>query len=171
VVAALAAVAVAVQILGVFVAYPPAVQAQRELTREPVYPTGLVRKTPALGNDGPRWIPQLSQLLVQTEIATAWAKEQVTGQGFSVVYHPFAGPRGKSDMTHPAAHFGTTIPDVFWHPNGPTPTVPAFKRASATTFRIVAALLALVCGFAGTQLIRAIRRLSRRGVETAGLSK
>jgi hypothetical protein len=167
--AALAAVAVVVQILAVFVAYPPALQAQRELSRETVYPIGLFGKTPGMGNDGPRWIPELSQLLVQTEILTAWATEQVTGKGFTVVYHPFAGPRGKSDMTHPAAHFHTTIPDVLWHPHGP-PAAPAVDRGSATVFRIGAVLLALVCAVGATQLIRALTRLTG-GVEAVGLSE
>jgi hypothetical protein len=169
VVAAFAAVAVAVQMLAVFVTYPAAVKAQRELTREPVYPIGLVGKTPALGNDGPRWIPELSQLLVQTEVVTAWATEQVTGSGFTVVYHPYEGPRGQSDMTHPAAHFHTTIPDVLWHPHGP-PVGPAVDRGSATVFRMGAVLLALVGAFAGSQLIRATRRLTPDEVGASGRS-
>ncbi len=160
-VAIAAGVGVLIQLAAVWVAYPPAVQAQRELTGQPVYPIGEPGKVPALGNDGPRWVPQLSQLLVQAEIVAAWTDEQVTGKGFTVDYHPYSGPEGRTGMQHPASHFNTRIPDFLWT-SSPREGDPLADRTSLTGFRLVAAALFLVCIFFGIQILREMRVARQR---------
>jgi hypothetical protein len=143
---AVAAAGVCVQFAGVFVSYGDIVGASRALAGEPVYLYNDWSARVAYGDDGPRWIPQASPLLVQAEVVAAYVKEKLTGSGFTVTYKPYRGNQGRIDLRHPERAFAP-LPDFWWAAAGET-----------TKQQLLAALLAIMCLGSGAMLIQRSRR-------------
>ena len=122
--AAVGAVGVCVQLIGVLPAYGGTFTTQRALTGVPVYdwPPGVnaVKPPPAIvtpsvpyGDDAARWIPKLSPLLIQTEVIGAWLSQAIVGHGFTVTYAPFRGQSSSLSLRHTVAAIGP-LPDFWW---------------------------------------------------------
>ena len=66
----------------------------RALTGVPIYldRLGVPNEKIPYGNDGTRWVPELSALLVQSEaLISSQAIERLGGDGLEVTYAPFEG--------------------------------------------------------------------------------
>jgi hypothetical protein len=121
---AVAAVAVTVQIVGVFSPYYVGVKGARRLSGVPVYTFGVSPADRApYGNEGPAWVPSISPLRFQSLVLAAWIKEKVTGTGFVATYSPFLGSSGRADLRHPSASLGLALPDDWWTAPGGSPWV------------------------------------------------
>jgi hypothetical protein len=148
-----ATVAVAIQLVGVLVAYPVGAQGASRLSGEDVYPYGGAHPSharAAYGPDGPRWIPEVSPLLFQTEVVLAWVKEKLTGTGFVVRYRPYFGRAETVNLLHPERQLNAQIPDFWWdYPNEST--------ASAAVALVLASLGAGAWLIVGSQLSPAKR--------------
>jgi hypothetical protein len=148
--------AVLVQCVGVFSRYDASTVAARRLSGVFVYPIGVsstVRFNGAYGNDGPAWVPNVSPVLLQSEVLAAWVKQQITGTGFTITYNPaWGGKPGRFDLAHPADALGTPLPDFWWRAPGQTTAQGVFVATIA-----LAGLAAWLC------LYRLFRPVARRG--------
>jgi hypothetical protein len=114
--AGVAALAVAVQLLAV-VAPPAALtHATRDLTGEPIFArspaTPLV--TP-FGRDPIRWIPELSPLLFQTKLIASFVSVRLGGPAVTTTYAPYEGPRRSVTLDANAlARYGFARPPLWW---------------------------------------------------------
>jgi hypothetical protein len=121
VLAAVATLAVVAQLAGVFAWYGVSLRAATSFTGQHVYLYGGASTSAAVyGDDGPTWIPRVSELLFQTELLAAWVKEKLTGSGFTVSYQPFLGRPGTADLRHPQQYTGRPLPDFWWNYPGQT---------------------------------------------------
>ena len=147
-VAWVAALGLMIQAVGVFAPYEATIGITRGLTGVLVFPVGITKTTEnlAYGSDGPRWVPDVSPLLVQSELLLAWGKEQLTGSGFTATYSPGWGLTRRVDLTHPQRALGIQLPDFWWKFPGQT-----------TGLRISAAMLALLGVGAAAALIALVR--------------
>ena len=141
--AAVAVVGSVVQLAGVIPRYYVSTRAAQALAGEPVYQYGTPGARVAYGDDGPRWVPEASPLLFQLELVAAYAKERLTGTGFSVSYSPFRGNQATLDLRHPAGNYGP-LPDFWW-------TAPGESTQGA----LIAVLLGVTALLCGAALIRA----------------
>jgi hypothetical protein len=139
---AVAAAGACVQFAGVFVSYGDIVGASRALAGEPVYLYNNWKARVAYGDDGPRWVPQASPLLVQLEVVAAYLKEKLTGSGFTVTYKPYRGNTGTIDLRHPEQSYAP-LPDFWWTAAGET-----------TKQDVLAGLLVVLCLGSGALLVR-----------------
>jgi hypothetical protein len=117
---------------------------------EYVYPYAHPGARVAYGDDGPRWIPGDSPLLFQLELAAAYVKEQVTGSGFRVSYHPYRGNWATVDLTHPDRTFAP-LPDFWW------------AHTSGWKVRWLAVVLGVLAVASAVMLPRGIRTRWSRG--------
>lgn len=118
--AAVAAVAITVQVAGVFAWYGVSVRIQRALSGQPSYLYGgHPQNAVAYGDDGPTWIMATSELRFQLELVAAWVKDNITGTGFKISYEPFWGRPETVDFTHTIRTVGP-LPDFWWNYPGQT---------------------------------------------------
>ena len=121
---ALAGAAVLVQCVGVFAPYNADTVATRQLTGLTVWPIAVRTTGPIpYGGDGPRWVPQLSPILLNGEMLAAWAGRQLFGHGFTVTYGPTWGATGKLDLDNPGRAVHALLPDVWWRYPEQTPAL------------------------------------------------
>jgi len=100
----LAVLGAAVQLIGVSVQYSRYTEHVRALTGVPIYRDrlGVDRERIPYGNDGTRWVPELSALLVQSEaLISSQALERLGGDGLEVTYAPFEGRSRTLDFGDP----------------------------------------------------------------------
>ncbi len=115
VLAGVAAVAVVVQGLGVFAPYGAATVATRQLTGVTVWPIGVTAGGPIpYGGDGPRWVPELSPIILNGEMLAAWVGRQVLGHGFTVTYDPTWGTGHQLNLDDPGRAVHAFLPDLWW---------------------------------------------------------
>ncbi len=98
----LAAVAVAVQIVGVGVQYARFLKVERRLTGVPVLRDreGVPDSRIPYGNDGFRWVPELSPILLQSEgLISSQVIEPLFGGGLRITYSPFEGRARSVDLS------------------------------------------------------------------------
>ncbi len=143
--AGFATIGVCVQLAAILTSYGASIPALRAISGgEFVYPYGHPGAAVAYGDDGPRWVPGASPLLFQLELATAYVKEQVTGSGFVVSYHPYRGNQATLDLTHPDRSLAP-LPDFWW------------AHSAGSKMRLLAVLLA-------TLLLGCVVALFRGGI-------
>jgi len=112
----LAVLGAAVQLIGVSVQYSRYTEHVRALTGVPIYRDrlGVDRERIPYGNDGTRWVPELSALLVQSEaLISSQALERLGGDGLEVTYAPFEGRSRTLDFGDPRY---TVSLDYWWIP-------------------------------------------------------
>jgi hypothetical protein len=151
VVGALAVVAVTIQFAGGFATYAISVPAAMDYSGEPALsfapPADVGTATnPAVayGNDGPTWIPGVSQLKFRLELVAAWVEEKLIGHGFVVHYSPVLGRHETIDLRHPAQSFGVILPNYWWRYPGTTTGLSALATLLAVmSFGATGALLGL----------------------------
>jgi hypothetical protein len=120
VLAAVAAVAVAVQFLGVVAPSTMITNAGRDLTGYPVFqrPGGHAILVP-YGRDPIRWIPEMSPLLLQAKVVLSKASITLGGPPITSRYHPYEG-RARTvrlDDDH-LSRYGFGSPYVWWAQGG-----------------------------------------------------
>jgi hypothetical protein len=116
-----AAIAVLVQLVGVSTQYARYVEIVDRMTGVPIYQNryGVDPERIPYGDDPPRWIPQLSALLLQSEsLVSAQLISRFGGEGLKVTYDPFEGRSRTVNLSDPSLHpeldfwwnnpFGTT---------------------------------------------------------------
>jgi hypothetical protein len=132
-------VAVAVQLVGAGAYYGRTVPIEQQLGGVPIYTAryvGVNPETIPYGDDPPRWIPQLSPLLLQTEgLISSQVLERLGIGALTATYDPFEGPVHTAEFSNPAFRI---TPDFFWHELVPT-----------TVARILAALFFLMAAGGG----------------------
>ncbi len=104
VVVGVACVAVLVQVIGISSQYARYTEHVRALTGVPIYEDrrGVPLERIPYGNDGTRWIPELSALLIQTEaLLSSQVIERAGGDGLEVTYAPFEGRHRTLDFGDP----------------------------------------------------------------------
>lgn len=142
--------AVGVQLVGAGANYGRTVPAEQQLGGVPIYTAryaGVDPETIPYGDDPPRWIPQLSPLLLQTEgLISSQVLERIGIGSLTATYNPFEGPIHTVDWSDPAFRIS---PDFFWHELVPT-----------TAARILAALFFLVA-ISGAWVLYACAKLAR----------
>jgi hypothetical protein len=146
VLAGLAVAAFAVQVIGVSTYYGQYVPVVQKLTGVQIYTEryGTSPEELSYGNDPPRWIPQLSPLVVQgAGLVSSQAIERLGGEALTLSYHPWEGPGNSVSLSEPGMR---TELDFFW-----SSTLPTLAAR-------VAALLMLLCAAAsGFGLFRLVR--------------
>ena len=153
---AVTALAVCIQFVGVYAPYGVDEQISSALAGQRVYDGTRV----AYGDDGPRWVPLASPLILQTELVVADLKERVTGSGFVVTYQPWRGNGVRLDLRHPKG-----LPDFWWALRGAT-----IKQD------VLAVLLAILFLGAGAGLVLYVvpgmpERLLQRRRSTVGAAR
>ena len=76
----------------------------RALTGVPIYldRLGVPHEKIPYGNDGTRWVPELSAILVQSEaLISSQLIERLGGDGLEVTYAPFEGRSRTLDFADP----------------------------------------------------------------------
>lgn len=104
VLAALAVVAVLVQVVAVSASYTRYLTVIYELTGVHVYGErgGIDPEQIPYGDDPPRWIPELSPLLLQAEgLISSQIVERLGGDGIVVTYHPLEGRSRSLNLSRP----------------------------------------------------------------------
>jgi hypothetical protein len=152
VLAGVATVAIVVQVIGVSAPYSSYIGAVRALTGVDIYGTRFGQKGELIpyGDDPPRWIPELSAIVVQAEgLISSHIVEPLAGTGLKVTYAPFEGRTRTVDMSAPGLH----QPLNFWW-NG------------ASLPRQVASLILFFLGLASAVGLYAIS--SGRGIVSIG---
>jgi hypothetical protein len=134
-VAAVAVIGIYVQIVGVFSPFYASSLATRQLSGVLIWPIGLRANVP-YGGDPARWIPQLSPIVLQSEVLFAWIDRQLTGSGFTVTYDPTWGAAGRLDLSDPGRAVHSFLPDFWWRATG--------GSAGLDTLAALLGLLALV---------------------------
>jgi hypothetical protein len=102
--AAVAAVAVLVQVVAVSASYTRYLTVVKELTGVTVYGErgGIPREQIPYGDDPPRWIAELSPLLLQAEgLVSSQVVERLGGDGIIVTYHPLEGRERSLNLSRP----------------------------------------------------------------------
>ncbi|MGI8414127.1 MAG: hypothetical protein ACR2QA_16875 [Solirubrobacteraceae bacterium] len=130
-----------IQIAGVLARYDVSIPGSRAVAGAPVYPRdGLPHVSDPYGDDGPRWVPAVSPLLFQLELTVAYVKEQLTGAGFIISYHPYDGIWTSVNLTHPDRSFAP-LPDFWW------------AHSNEVKLRFLAVFLGLIAVGSGTALL------------------
>jgi hypothetical protein len=114
----LAAIAVLIQIVGVSVQYSYYIGWAQKLSGVQVYGErfGVDPQKIPYGDDPPRWIPELSPLLLQTEaLISSQVIHPLGGDGIEATYSPFEGRSETIDFGAP----GARVPvDIWWTDGG-----------------------------------------------------
>jgi hypothetical protein len=114
----LACVGLLVQIVGVSAQYSYYMAVVQRLTGVQVYGTrfGIDGEKIPYGDDPPRWIPQLSPLLLQTEgLISSQIVEPLGGSGLKATYDPFEGRTRTLNLSDPAVRLSL---DFWWNGAG-----------------------------------------------------
>jgi hypothetical protein len=157
IVAAVACLAVVVQLVGVVAPYQTYPGAYERLTGvDLIPPRRLDNKGPPFGPDPLRWIPALSPLLVQGAVVVSSASEALGGPAITLRYAPHEGQHGSIDLNHYAEILGINVPDFWW-------ALPVTPEEPRPTRWIAVAMLMAALGSAA-----ALVRLWRRPVPAAG---
>lgn len=101
---AVAAVAVVVQIVAVSASYTRYLTVVKGLTGVTVYGErgGIDREQSPYGDDPPRWIAELSPLLLQAEgLVSSQIVERLGGDGIVATYHPLEGRERSLNLSRP----------------------------------------------------------------------
>jgi hypothetical protein len=154
VLAGVAALALLVQVVAVSASYTRYLTVVKELTGVPVYGErgGIDPEDIPYGDDPPRWIAQLSPLLLQAEgLASSQIVERLTGHGILATYHPLEGRSRSLDLSRPDIRIAG---DFWWH------------RSLTGLGADLAALLFLLIGGASAF---ALYRISSRGPPATAL--
>lgn len=109
-----AVVAFAVQVVAVSAYYGQYVPVAQKLTGVQIYSEryGTTPEDLPFGIDPPRWIPELSPLLVQSEgLLSTEVLERLGGDGLTITYHPFEGRSRSANLSEPGLR---TEADFFW---------------------------------------------------------
>ena len=116
VLAAVAAVGVAVQLLAVLAPPTALVRATRDLTGQPIFQRGSsTGLTTPFGRDPIRWIPELSPLLFQTKLLLSFALVHVGGPAITTTYEPFEGPDRRVTLDRATlARYDFERPHIWW---------------------------------------------------------
>jgi hypothetical protein len=146
VLAVVAILAVAVQLVAVLVPFTQIVKSNEALTGFPLYQQrdpGEVRNVP-FGRDPNRWIPQLSPLLIQTAIIGSRIGVAAGTGPITLTYAPYEGAEHKLVISREfLSEIGFERPDFWW------------VQSYAGAGDVVAALFAaLVAGAAGWSLLQ-----------------
>ena len=135
---ATATVAVAVQLLAIAVPYGVYLSATKELTGLPIYPRfgphderHFVTNVP-LGDDPPRWIPQISPLVFQTALVASRVADSVGGRPLTYFYGPHEGQPHRVQLSR----YETYVPDFWWR----------FSKVSARAEVVTATIMLLIAG-------------------------
>ncbi len=137
-----AALAIAVQLVGVAVSYTQYLPVVRALTGVPILRDreGVPLSRIPYGDDAFRWIPELSPLLIQTEgLISSQLLEPLGGGGLTVSYTPFEGQAHSVNFSDPKPR----MPLDFWWSAAPRYKWLACGLAAIILFVSVAAGLAL----------------------------
>ncbi len=113
-----ASVGLLVQLVGVSAQYSYYMAVVKELTGVEVYGTrfGIDGEKIPYGDDPPRWIPELSPLLLQAEgLISSQIVEPLGGDGLKVTYHPFEGRSRTLNLSAPNVRLS---PAYWWHDAG-----------------------------------------------------
>ena len=81
------------------------------------------------GRDPMRWVPELSPLVVHTQLVASMAIERVGGDPLTLTYAPFEGRRRDTDLGAVADRLDLRLPTVWWTAEGMTP-LPGFALAA-----------------------------------------
>lgn len=99
-----AAVAIVVQVVAVSASYTRYLTVVKELTGVSVYGErgGIDREQIPYGDDPPRWIAELSPLLLQAEgLVSSQIVERLGGDGIVATYHPLEGRERSLNLSRP----------------------------------------------------------------------
>ncbi len=99
-----AGVALVVQVVAVSASYTRYLTVVKELSGVPVYGErgGIDPEKIPYGDDPPRWIAQLSPLLLQAEgLASSQIVERLGGEGITATYHPLEGRERSLNLSRP----------------------------------------------------------------------
>ena len=122
-----ASLGVAVQVVGVVLPYSTYQYGVRELTGVPLFEQrrgGHIPDTAQevpYGRDPTRWVPQVSPLLFQTELALSATSERLGGPALTMTYAPFEGRRQVVHLRDATDRFNLLFPDFWWAGGRPTP--------------------------------------------------
>jgi hypothetical protein len=159
VVAALAVVAIFVQVIGVSAQYAHYTDVVRGLTGVPIYRDRLgvdPEKIP-YGNDPTRWIPELSAIVIQTEgLISSQIFTRFGDEGLEVTYAPFEGRSRTVNFAEP--RYAMPL-DYWWYPP------PEHKWAARALALIV--LLVAVASAVGLYVVSFGRRWPPWGAPAA----
>ena len=118
VLAGLAVVAVAIQLVAVGASGEATRGALPSLVGYPIYePTPFGYATVPFGDDSVRWIPQLSPIVLQSALIASWAGMKLGAPPVTYTYAPFYGPTYRLTMTHAVVR-QAGVPDVWWKTQG-----------------------------------------------------
>lgn len=114
VLAVVATLAVCVQLVAISAPYRATVAPLQRMIGAPIYSAGFFGYTATpLGFDPPRWIPQLSPLVIQGALDLSWVGMKLGAPPLTYSYTPYAGPPRhvtlNLDLTRRAG-----IPDAWW---------------------------------------------------------
>lgn len=147
VLAGVAVVALVVQVVAVSASYTHYLTVVKELTGVPVYGErgGINPEEIPYGDDPPRWIAQLSPLLLQAEgLVSSQVVERLTGHGILATYHPLEGRTRSLDLSRPDIRIAG---DFWWH-----------RSLTGLGSDLVALLFLLIGGASAFGLYRVYRR-------------
>ena len=139
-------VAFGVQVVAVSAYYGQYVPVAQQLSGVQMYTEryGTDPEDLPFGIDPPRWVPQLSPLLVQGEgLVSSQVLERITGDGLTLTYHPFEGRSRSVDLSAPELR---TQADFFWSMT--------LRTLAARITALLLLLLSLVSGYGLYQLAR-----------------
>jgi len=117
----------AVQVVGVVLPFDTYLNGVRELAGVPLFEQrrgGHIPDTAQevpYGRDPTRWVPQVSPLLFQTELALSATSERLGGPAFTVTYAPFEGRRQVLHLEDATDRFNLLFPDFWWAGGRPMP--------------------------------------------------
>lgn len=139
-------VAFAVQVVAVSAYYGQYEPVAQKLTGVLMYTEryGTSPEDLPFGIDPPRWIPQLSPLLVQSEgLLSSEVLERIGGDGLTLTYHAYEGRSRSVNLSQPGLR---TEADFFWS-----------MMLQTLAARVVALLLLLLAAASGFGLLRLAR--------------
>jgi hypothetical protein len=147
--AAVATIAIGVQLLAVLAPPNALTLATRDLTGEPIFQrSALERLETPFGRDPIRWIPELSPLLFQTKLLASYVSVNLGGPAITTTYAPYEGPKSSVTLDDETlAGYGMGPPPLWW------------LQAGTGERRFAAVLLAAVGACCVAILLR-IRRAS-----------
>jgi hypothetical protein len=143
VLAGAASLAILVQVVGIAVSYAQFLPVVRTLTGVPILRDreGAPLSRIPYGDDGFRWVPELSPLLLQTEGLLSTTVIEPLGGDLTITYAPFEGEAHSVDFSDPKLR----MPLDFWWS-----AAPRYRGLAC----LLAFLILLVAGGAGVALYR-----------------
>jgi hypothetical protein len=152
-----AAVALVVQVVAVSASYTRYLTVVKELSGVAVYGErgGIPPEEIPYGDDPPRWIAQLSPLLLQAEgLASSQIVERLGGDGIIATYHPLEGRERSLNLSRPDIRISG---DFWWH-----------RSIDGFGADLAALLFLLASGGSGYCLYRLARKGGRAHLDRAG---